>query len=373
MRQNSLASIAIVAILALGIVAVVPASAHQEHTDFITNAEYIKGHLAQAVANKQAGNIELAIAHAGHPIEEVFSLMEGPLANVSSQRAASLKAALEDLPNSIQSDTAQAVSQKVTDITGMLDEAVQVFAGKEAEELETKGGVIIGLLETAESEYEEGVADGEIKEMIEYQDSAAFIARAEAVFTSIKAEMSEHEAGEIAEFFKQLDSLKESKADPSQVKTVISGIVHEVEEGLELESHDEGKLDGWGYIDKIKDLLDHSVEEYKEGNVQEAKALAIEAYIDNYEHIETDIAQDDRELMEKIEADMRVVLVQMIDAGRPAAELEVHVDNIKTDLETAKAVVTPEFPLAVVVALSVAATLLAGTFYTRRKGGLTSF
>jgi hypothetical protein len=72
--------------------------------------------------------------------------------------------------------------------------------------------------------------------------------------------------------------------------------------------------------------------------------------------------------MEKIEVDMRVELVQMIDAGRPAAEIEAHVDTIKTDLETARAVVTPEFPLAIAVVASVAGTILAGTLYTRRKG-----
>ena len=49
------------------------AFAHQGHTDFITNSEYIKGHLEKAMENKEAGNTELAIAHAGHPIEEVFT------------------------------------------------------------------------------------------------------------------------------------------------------------------------------------------------------------------------------------------------------------------------------------------------------------
>jgi hypothetical protein len=580
MKLNSLAPILLATILSLGVVAAVPAFAHQEHTDFITNAEYIKGHLEQAVANKQAGNTELAIAHAGHPIEEVFTLMEGPLSEASPQRAIDLKDALEDLPNSIQSDTVQVLSQKVADINGMLDEAVEVFAGEEAEELATKAGVITGLLETAaieyeeavangqviemieyqdasafisraeavyetiqaeidaheaeeiaelfeelnssvqananpgdvetlldgivhelgeavpsgnehvefaanleyirghldqaaankqagnnelaiahaghpveevyaliegeieehnaelntqleesltnlanqintmtaaqvqtqvseiktmldeaetsvisqtersdpafngmvaivvletaEHEYEEAVANGEIVEMIEYQDSTAFIAQSEAIFVSIRADLPEHEAEEIAEFFEQLNSLTESNASFEQVKTVIGGIIHEFEEALELESGEEGELDGWGYIDRIKELLDQSVAVYNEGNAQQAKALAIEAYLDNYEFIESDIAQEDRELMEKIEVDMRVELVQMIDAGRPAAEIESHVDTIKTDLETARAVVTPEFPLAIVVVASVAGTILAGTLYTRRKG-LASF
>jgi hypothetical protein len=62
----------------------------------------------------------------------------------------------------------------------------------------------------------------------------------------------------------------------------------------------------------------------------------------------------------------------MIDDRRPASEVEAHVDQIKTDLEVARAVVTPEFPLAIIVVASVAGTILAGTLYTRRKG-LTPF
>ena len=185
--------------------------------------------------NKQAGSVELAIAHAGHPIEEVFTLMEGPLSEVSPQRAVDLKDALEDLPNSIESDTAQAVSQKVADINGMLDEAVEVFAGVEAEEAATKAGVIIDLLETAGVEYSEAVENGQIIEMIEYQDASAFISRADAVFATIQSEIDAHEAEEIVEFFQQLDSSLNANADPANVQTLLDGIVHELQEELGLE------------------------------------------------------------------------------------------------------------------------------------------
>ncbi|MEW6604267.1 MAG: hypothetical protein AB1351_06210 [Thermoproteota archaeon] len=575
MRGHSLASILIATLLALGVTAGVPAFAHQEHTDFITNAEFIKGHLEQAVANKQAGNTELAIAHAGHPIHEVFALIEGSMEEVSPQRAADLREALESLPNSVQSDSVQTFNQKVIDITDMLDEAVEVFVGEEAEELATNAGVITGLLETAgleyseavengqviemieyqdasafisrasavfgtieseidtheaeeideffgqldasleamadpedvqtlidgiihefeevvpsgnehaefaanleyirghltqavankqagnsefaiahaghpveevyallegdlaehnadlneelegaltdlanqingmsvqqvqtevaqinsllegaetsvisqaeradpafnamvaiavletaEHEYEEAVEGGNIVEMIEYQDSTAFIARAEAIFTSIQAEMPEEEAEEVAEFFEQLDSLTASNASFEQVETVIGGIVHGFEEVFGLEEADSG-YDGQAYIDTIIELLDEAVAVYEAGNAQEAKALAIEAYLDNYEFIEPDIAEDNPDLMVKIELAIREELVQMIDDRRPVAEIEDRVEEIKTDLEVARAVVTPEFPLtAGIVIASVAVTILAGTYYNRRK------
>jgi hypothetical protein len=368
MKIYSLAPIAIAAILTVAIVAGVPAFAHKEHSDFVTNAEYIKGHLEQAVIDKQAGNTTLAVAHAGHPIGEVYSLMEGPLANVSAQRAASLKEALNSLTDSAQSDTPQAFNQKVAEVNGMLDEAVQVFAGKEAEEAETKAAVISNLLKTSEREYEEGVKDGKVVATVEYQDATGFISRANAVFKTVQSKMSEHESEAAANLFEQLNSSLLAKADPKDIEKSVDGIIHEVEEGLGLEVEDQ-EYDGQAYINNIQSLLNQTLTEYKAGNYQEAREHAVEAYLDNYEYIESDIKQDNPQLMEKIEIALSRDLVTMIDEKKPLSEVEVHIGTIRTDLEQARTVVVPEFPLATgLVFASVAAVILAGTLYTRRKG-----
>ena len=53
--------------------------------------------------------------------------------------------------------------------------------------------------------------------------------------------------------------------------------------------------------------------------------------MNNHEFIEPDIAED-RELMEKIEVAIREELVRMIDDREPAADIEAHLEEIKTDL-----------------------------------------
>jgi uncharacterized protein YegL len=63
--------------------------------------------------------------------------------------------------------------------------------------------------------------------------------------------------------------------------------------------------------------------------------------------------------MEKIEIDMRVNLVKMIDDGRPVDEVKAHISMIKTDLQTAKAVVTPEFPVTMAIIVVVMASVVA--------------
>lgn len=365
------ASIALAAVLAMSVFTLAAGSApkayaHQEHIDFATNVEFIRGHLEKAIENKAANNTGLATAHAGHPVEEVYSLMTAEIEEHDAGLNTKLETSLNGLFEQIADLSLEEVESQVADINADLDAAVEaVVPASESDEPTFWAAVAIGLLETAEHEYEEGVVDGEVAEQIEYQDATAFMNRAKAVFEQIGADTPEHEAEEIEEFFGQLDALVAQLASAGEVETVIDGIKHELEEAFELESAEASELGGWEYIAEINELLDHSVQEYEEGNFAEARALAVEAYLDNYEFIEADIAEDNKDLMEKIEVDMRVDLVTMIDDRAPAADIQAHVDQIKTDLETAKAVVTPEFPLAAIVAsLGVAGTIA----YSRLRG-----
>jgi hypothetical protein len=372
MKMHSLASITIAAILALA--AAVPAFAqNEEHVQFVANIEFIKGHLEQAVVNKQANDTGLAKAHSGHPIAEHYSLIEEEVEEHDAQLNAELKSALTALAGQVDSLSSSEFQAQVVEINGMLDGAKEsAISATERDDPKFNAAVMISILELAEREYEEAVENGAIKEMVEYQDATGFVSRAKATYdSSVKAAVPEHEGEEITEFFELLDTRIAAKADFEEVESSIGGIVHELDEVFELEAEG-APVDGWGYIDRINELLDHSLAEYEEGEFQEARSLAVEAYLENYEFIEADIEQDDPELMEKIELDLREELTQMIDDRRPAAEIEAHIGMIKTDLETARAVVTPEFPLAAVVLASVAATILAGTLYTRRKG-LASF
>jgi len=318
--------------------------------EFAANVEFIRGHLEKAIENKNANRIPLAAAHAGHPVEEVYSLITVPLSSADAELDEQLDSALVTLANSIDTLSASEVESAVADINAMLDDAMAAVVGNESSKPEFGAMVVVLLLQTAEVEYGEAVANGQIVEEIEYQDASAFMHRAVVVFEGVRGGMDEHEAEEIDEFFAQLNSAVSAKAEPEQINTLLGGIIHELDEVFALGVEDSEELDGWGYIDHIKELLDEAVEHYKAGNAAEARALAIEAYLDNYEFIEADIAEEDRPLMEKVEIDMRVELVQMIDQGRPASEVESHVEQIKTDLEVARAVVTPEFPVAAVAA-----------------------
>ncbi len=260
-------------------------------------------------------------------------------------------------------EAAEHASEEIT--TLMLE-----YEGKETSGIGGAISTLVDMLRLADAEYSAAVADGEIIDQQEYDEAVLFLDRAVGAFEEAEVQMLEvapSETQEVKSNLATLAELIETLADPAEVTEVVMHALHELDEVFVLGVEESKGLDGWGYIDHIHELLDEVVEQYSAGNLVEAREIAIEAYLDNYEFIEADIAEEDRPLMEKIEIDMRVELVRMIDQDRPASEVEAHVEQIKTDLEVARAVVTPEFPLAAISAV----LALSGTVaYTRYR---TSF
>ena len=121
------------------------------------------------------------------------------------------------------------------------------------------------------------------------------------------------------------------------------------------------KLDGWEHISKINQLLDESVSRYKAGDPERAKELVIEAYLYHFKSIEGDIAEGDKLLKDRLDHAINVDLQNKRSNKTDASEVESAVDVIKEDIENARTVVVPEFPLHLMSAIIAAAGILALT------------
>lgn len=292
------------------------------------------------------------------------SIQPDAMVKLGSELEAELSHELEELFEVAgEGDLAQA-----KEIAEEINVLLLTYEGKETEGLGAALTTIRDMLELIIIEYRDAVADGEIVDQEEYDETLAFLDRAITTFEGVKGEMAGINADGTTDLeadFQLLSTMIDNREDPREVTELVEHMLLDLErdfgEGLEA------KLDGWGYIDKIHELLDEGLAQFKAGSYEEARNTVRTAYLDNYEFIEADIAEDDRELMEKIEIDMRETLVRMIDQRRPVAEVEAHVQMIKSDLEVARAVVTPEFPLA---ALAAALSLGGTVAYTRFR---TSF
>ena len=82
--------------------------------------------------------------------------------------------------------------------------------------------VIQSLLTTSGGEYEEGVKDGKITLILEYQDGSAFMDRAHKLFNDTKSISNERE--EISTLFNNLTNSVQQQKNPSETEQIINEI-----------------------------------------------------------------------------------------------------------------------------------------------------
>ena len=223
------------------------------------------------------------------------------------------------------------------------------------------------LLNLINIQYIDAVSDGKIINQDQYDEAIFYTDSALETFNNVTNDLHDIAASQTVEVNNDLNktsTLIQNKADTRQVSDTLEHAKQELQEIFIAAGGTVEPLDGWFYIDSINEILDQLVMNYSKGSYEEARGLAREAYLDDFVLIRSDIAEDNRGLMEKIDSSMRVDLVNMIDNRRPASEIESSVDQIKADLEEAKSIVTPEFPIA---ALVLTAIMILIVFMSRRR------
>lgn len=309
--------------------------------DFASNIEQIRGHLNAAGMNKEAGNNTLAKAHTLHPIAEIYSSIEPQITNANATLNETLSTNLNQLSQMVNTSSAEEFDTQSKKISGLLNQTIkQVIPSTTADNSTFKLGVVSNLLSIAGEEYGEAVENGSIKEIVEYQDGQAFITRAEDMFTqasyTIPQEM-DSEIQETKQFFSDINNSIQNKSSPEVVDKSIGAIIHEISEitGISKESlgSETAGTDSGEIISEIRSLLNQTVEAYRQQNYAEAEALATTAYLDNFEFIETPLAEKDEALMENTEVMLREQLRQLIQNKVSAEELQQHIDKIKINLD----------------------------------------
>jgi hypothetical protein len=147
--------------------------------EFVFNIEQMKGHLEQAVVNKENGNNTLAQAHIQHPIVEIYDAIEAQLASFDTNHNTVLLNSLSQLSkNSDNLDPVQ-FKEDTDGVNQILNKAIDLVAPEDNNTLTLI--VASWLLDAANSEYESGVRNGQIIQIIEYQDAIGFISRSESL------------------------------------------------------------------------------------------------------------------------------------------------------------------------------------------------
>ncbi|MFN3477390.1 MAG: hypothetical protein ACK4Z6_07580 [Candidatus Methylomirabilales bacterium] len=192
-RKRSIRQCALVGLLASVGLALIPTSPPlswgqprwtDEQAEFATNVEKMKGHLLVSRELYAIGQAAYAAIHAAHPVQELWPLLRGPLTQASSELAGRVGALLEKPVREIDAGApAKRYEDTVKQLVAVLDEAVRRMVPDEIlRNLAFRGKVLQKLIEDAEEEYEEGVKEGKIAQIVEYQDAYGFFHRAKTLF-----------------------------------------------------------------------------------------------------------------------------------------------------------------------------------------------
>jgi hypothetical protein len=302
---------------------------------FRSNIEQIIGHLDAAMLNKESGDDTLALAHAFHPVAEVYSLIEPYIVDTNSSLNQTLGSALDHLTAIAKNSTAQEFSMGVEQANELLNKTIDIAIPLQLRDnLTFNRMVMTDLLNTAENEYEEAVANNTIKEMVEYQDAQAFISRAENLSTQISDTMLES-TQEINEIFSELNNKIMNISSFESVQATIQQLVHEISEAAGIRDT-VGQTSSDQLISSIRDLLNQTITEYGNQNYSEAESLATKAYLENYEYIEAPLAQKNQTLMEGTEVMLREELRRLIQDRVPSQEIQAQIEKINANLDKAE-------------------------------------
>ena len=361
--QGNIAVIAVVIVAAISLVignTIPPSSFAQTNqtnttqsngTDYVkfhSNIEQIIGHIEKAVYNKNINNNTLAYLHTSHPIEEVVSLITIPLNNADpklngtyiNQLYALSNSVSPTAPNNITNEEFGKQAQSSVDSSNKVISTV--VPAKTLNTTDHNIAVIQDLLTTSEEEYGEGVQDGKITMILEYQDGSSFIDRAHKIFNDTKSITKERET--ISALFNNLTTSVQQQKNSSEIEHTIDEINHELSESSSTTAANAtttaaaNEKSPQGYISNIRSLLDQTMASYSANDATKAEELATTAYLDNFEHIEDPIGKD---LSDQGESLLREQLRTQISSNAPVEEIKQTISDINMVLDKAENLLKP--------------------------------
>ncbi|MDR4489774.1 MAG: hypothetical protein R2685_02580 [Candidatus Nitrosocosmicus sp.] len=312
-----------------------------DYTGFHSNIEQIKGHIDMAAYNKFFNKSDLTLAHAEHPIAEVLSLITIPLTETNSEMNHTYYETLLSLATlAKENSTLIDFENQANESLNLSDDVIAtVVPAAILGSSEHNASVIKDLLNTATSEYAEGVdANGLLGSIVEYQDGSAFIDRAYSLFNNTQNISNDTPVMTLlsTDFFNLTNSVNNLK-DSSVINQLIAKINSELggDDHTNDTTSQTGKHTSEDYISKIRGLLNDVIAAYEANDKVKAKELATTAYLDNFEFIEAPIG---KELTAKGESLLREKLREQIDENVNLDEIKKTIADINIVLDESAAV-----------------------------------
>ena len=194
--------------------------------EYVYNIEQMKGHLEQAIVNKEDGNNTLTQAHILHPIVEIYDFIEAPLVTVDSNLNHTLYTSLSELSQNVEKLNLSQLIEETEKSNQLLNDSIKLIAPQENSTLNLI--VASWLLDVANTEYESGVRDGNVLAIVEYQDATGFISRAESLVKDSLPMLNQTMKSSAEEVLSLISPLKSEVQNKSDIQIPINELKQKI-------------------------------------------------------------------------------------------------------------------------------------------------
>ncbi len=324
-------------------------------TMFAASIIEIRGHLLQALENKKANNLEYTLTHISHPLAEIYPSIKDKIARIDPQLAASIEDKLTALQRDARVLSVEDLKAREDEINTLLHKALfnkDILAGEKRSDVGFWASVMLKVLEDAHDEYEEGVNDNKIINIIEWQDATGFVTvlKEDLFPTMLKNRLEQGLSASLEQLLATLlDDMNNAKDVSNTIDTINNRQSPLIKVGEEEPS-----------IPKIKDLLSLALNAYQAGkfeeeeegkfgealsNYEKAKEYITTAYEKHFLPLKQYIEVKDASLMSSTEEILKD-LPMLIDDRVSVEELKSKIDELNVNMDKIIAIgVIPEFPL----------------------------
>src|SRR5918993_1883870 len=194
--------------------------------------EQMKGHLDASIINIQNNNSVLAVAHALYPIVEIVDIINNRLIQTNETLTKEFSSNLNQYVQTVRSDNLNKIIIEKTELEKLLNDALdQSIDVEKRTNRDHILNVTAELISIASEEFNEAMFNGQIINLLEYQDGQQFIKRAIMLLEESQAFLSDNDKKyltQIIEMKKDLDL----KSDPSEIDRNVKDMLCEIKKGF---------------------------------------------------------------------------------------------------------------------------------------------
>ena len=213
---------------AVGLVTLFAAKAAPPASDafleFVVAVEETKGHLLVSQELYSAGHRGRAALHAAHPVQEIGNRLVAPVKRVDPALAKRVHAAMKAPGREIEDQVSAARYETTVARTfALLETAIEaVVPEPQRTDLGFRARVLAMLMRSLVREYEEGVKDGRVTQLVEYQDAYGFFKRAQSLMRALVPTARAKNAPATQRFDDEMTALARTFSSPDGPKVALT-------------------------------------------------------------------------------------------------------------------------------------------------------